>query len=68
MSNRALTPLDMPWLQHSKEWWLAATLSTLIPVIYSFSGGMRASIMTDTTQVGSASFHLHLVLKRVVKT
>lgn len=38
-------------LQHSKQWWLAATLSTSIPVIYSFSGGMRASIMTDATQV-----------------
>lgn len=38
-------------LQHSKTWWLGATLSTLIPVIYSFSGGMRASIMTDATQV-----------------
>ncbi len=41
----------MWWWQHSKEWWLAATLSTSIPVIYSFSGGMRASIMTDTTQL-----------------
>ncbi|CAL8463500.1 g3034 [Coccomyxa elongata] len=42
-----------PWYGplHSKEWWLAATLSTSIPVIYSFSGGMRASIMTDTTQL-----------------
>lgn len=38
-------------MQHSKEWWLAATLSTSIPVIYSFSGGMRASIMTDATQL-----------------
>lgn len=38
-------------VQHSKEWWLAAVLSTCIPVIYSFSGGMRASIMTDTTQL-----------------
>ena len=37
--------------QHSKDWWLAAALSTSIPVIYSFSGGMRASIMTDATQV-----------------
>lgn len=38
-------------MQHSKEWWLGAVLSTSIPVIYSFSGGMRASIMTDTTQL-----------------
>ena len=38
-------------VQHSKTWWLGATLSTAIPVIYSFSGGMRASIMTDATQV-----------------
>ncbi len=38
-------------VQHSKEWWLGAVLSSSIPVIYSFSGGMRASIMTDTTQL-----------------
>lgn len=35
---------------HSREWWLGAVLSTAIPVIYSFTGGMRASIMTDATQ------------------
>ncbi|EIE27477.1 hypothetical protein COCSUDRAFT_64250 [Coccomyxa subellipsoidea C-169] len=42
-----------PWFGplHSKEWWLGAVLSSSIPVIYSFSGGMRASIMTDTTQL-----------------
>ena len=36
---------------HSTNWWLGACLSTLIPVIYSFTGGMRASVMTDMTQV-----------------
>lgn len=35
---------------HSREWWLGAVLSTAIPVIYAFTGGMRASIMTDSTQ------------------
>ena len=40
--------LCMP--QHSKGWWLGAVLSTAIPVLYSFSGGMRASLMTDATQ------------------
>ena len=36
---------------HSTNWWLGACLSTLIPVIYSFTGGMRASVMTDMSQV-----------------
>ncbi len=36
---------------HSTSWWLGACLSTLIPVIYSFTGGMRASVMTDMSQV-----------------
>ena len=44
-------------VQHSKTWWLGATLSTAIPVIYSFSGGMRASIMTDATQVSHLLAH-----------
>ncbi len=35
---------------HSREWWLGAVLSTAIPVIYAFTGGMRASIMTDAAQ------------------
>ncbi|KAK9829007.1 hypothetical protein WJX72_003371 [[Myrmecia] bisecta] len=35
---------------HSTAWWLAACLSTLVPVIYAFSGGMRASIVTDVMQ------------------
>ena len=34
-------------LQHSASWWLGAIFSTLIPVIYALSGGMRASIVTD---------------------
>ena len=35
-------------------------LSTAIPVLYSFSGGMRANIMTDATQVNPVSFrHFH---------
>ena len=38
------------WLQHSKEWWLGACLSTVIPVIYSLTGGMRASLITDVAQ------------------
>lgn len=37
-------------VQHSKEWWLGACLSTLIPVIYSLTGGMRASLVTDVAQ------------------
>ena len=41
-------------LQHSTEWWLAACLSTLVPVIYSVSGGMRASIVTDVMQSAAA--------------
>ena len=36
---------------HSTNWWLGACLSTIIPVIYSFTGGMRASVMTDMSQV-----------------
>ncbi|KAK9831522.1 hypothetical protein WJX81_005358 [Elliptochloris bilobata] len=36
---------------HSREWWLGAVLSTAIPVVYAFTGGMRASIMTDSTQI-----------------
>ena len=40
---------------HSREWWLGAVLSTAIPVIYSFTGGMRASIMTDATQARTAA-------------
>lgn len=37
-------------VQHTKEWWLGACLSTAIPVIYSFTGGMRASLVTDVAQ------------------
>lgn len=37
-------------MQHTKEWWLGACLSTAIPVIYSFTGGMRASLVTDVAQ------------------
>eukprot|EP00891_Asterochloris_glomerata_P000355 jgi/Astpho2/355/Aster-02232 len=35
---------------HSASWWLGAIFSTLIPVIYALSGGMRASIVTDVAQ------------------
>ena len=41
-------------MQHSKEWWLGATMSTLIPVVYAFTGGMRASLVTDAGQVCDA--------------
>ena len=44
----------MPHLQHSTEWWLAVCLSTLVPVIYSVSGGMRASLVTDVLQAAAA--------------
>ena len=37
-------------MQHSKEWWLGACLSTVIPVIYALTGGMRASLITDVAQ------------------
>lgn len=37
-------------VQHTREWWLGACLSTAIPVIYSFTGGMRASLVTDVAQ------------------
>ena len=37
-------------VQHSKEWWLGATMSTLVPVVYAFTGGMRASLVTDAGQ------------------
>lgn len=36
---------------HSTEFWLGCCLSTLIPVIYAFTGGMRASVVTDTGQM-----------------
>ena len=49
-------------IQHSKGWWLGGVLSTAIPVIYSFSGGMRASIMTDATQVLQSSFKPRSIL------
>lgn len=37
-------------MQHTKEWWLGACLSTAIPVVYSVTGGMRASLVTDVAQ------------------
>lgn len=42
--------LTVLFLQHTSGWWLGAIFSTLIPVIYAFTGGMRASIMTDLGQ------------------
>lgn len=45
----ALAEAHLP-VQHTKEWWLGACLSTAIPVIYSFTGGMRASLVTDVAQ------------------
>lgn len=50
-------------VQHTKEWWLGACLSTAIPVIYSFTGGMRASLVTDVAQsVICIGFLLALVI------
>ena len=57
MHVRFLHAICRAHVQHSKTWWLGATLSTAIPVIYSFSGGMRASIMTDATQVSHLLAH-----------
>ncbi|KAL3138479.1 hypothetical protein ABBQ32_006269 [Trebouxia sp. C0010 RCD-2024] len=49
--------------EHTKEWWLGACLSTAIPVIYSFTGGMRASLVTDVAQsVICIGFLLALVI------
>lgn len=50
-------------VQHTKEWWLGACLSTLIPVIYSFTGGMRASLVTDVAQsVTCVGFLIGLII------
>ena len=50
-------------VQHTKEWWLGACLSTTIPVIYSFTGGMRASLVTDVAQsVTCVGFLIALVI------
>ena len=50
-------------VQHTKEWWLGACLSTAIPVIYSFTGGMRASLVTDVAQsVTCIGFLIALVI------
>eukprot|EP00878_Enallax_costatus_P010689 GHUV01011165.1.p1 GENE.GHUV01011165.1~~GHUV01011165.1.p1 ORF type:complete len:509 (+),score=97.58 GHUV01011165.1:266-1792(+) len=35
---------------HSPEWWAAAVVSTAIPMFYCFTGGMRASLLTDIFQ------------------
>jgi Na+/proline symporter len=40
---------------HSPAWWAAAVVSTAIPLIYCFTGGMRASLFTDVFQVGSSA-------------
>jgi hypothetical protein len=37
---------------HSGAWWAAAAASTAIPALYCFTGGMRASLVTDVLQVG----------------
>ena len=49
LSTHPSNPLSH--VQHSKEWWLGATMSTLVPVVYAFTGGMRASLVTDAGQV-----------------
>ena len=50
-------------MQHTKEWWLGACLSTAIPVIYSVTGGMRASLVTDVAQsVTCVGFLIGLII------
>ena len=36
---------------HSAAWWAAACVSTAIPALYCFTGGMRAALLTDVYQV-----------------
>ncbi|KAL0034477.1 hypothetical protein WJX79_004596 [Trebouxia sp. C0005] len=48
--SNALVVAGFYGAEHTKEWWLGACLSTAIPVVYSVTGGMRASLVTDVAQ------------------
>lgn len=46
----------------SDPWWAAAVLSTVLPLIYVFFGGMRSSLVSDTAQAFVAIIFLAIVL------
>ncbi|GAQ80925.1 solute symporter family protein [Klebsormidium nitens] len=50
----------------SGPWWTAAILSTLLPLVYSFTGGMRASLLTDAVQAVIAIVFLIATLAYLV--
>ncbi|CAM9272467.1 unnamed protein product [Chrysoparadoxa australica] len=47
---------------HSFNWWLAAILSTAIPLAYVGIGGMRSSLLSDFVQAGSAVAFMAVIL------
>lgn len=46
----------------SSPWWAAAVLSTALPLVYVFCGGMRSSLISDAAQALLASVFLVVVL------
>mmetsp|Transcript_91134 Transcript_91134/g.162236 ORF Transcript_91134/g.162236 Transcript_91134/m.162236 type:complete len:719 (+) Transcript_91134:41-2197(+) len=49
----------------SKDYWGACWLSTLIPAVYVFMGGMRASLFSDTVQAFIAVAFMLVVLSTI---
>lgn len=47
---------------HSPSWWAAVILSTAIPAVYVFIGGMRSSLTSDAIQAFLAAVLLFIVL------
>lgn len=58
--RRSARTLSFHALQGSAQWWTAAILSTVLPLIYSYTGGMRASLVTDAVQVGPEHVSEHM--------
>ncbi|KAJ8600583.1 hypothetical protein CTAYLR_008171 [Chrysophaeum taylorii] len=49
----------------SDPWWAAAILSTALPLVYVFAGGMRSSLISDTAQAAVAIVFLVVVLAAI---
>lgn len=49
----------------SDPWWAAAILSTVLPLIYVFGGGMRSSLISDSAQAAVAIVFLVVVLAAI---
>ncbi|KAK3285628.1 hypothetical protein CYMTET_6778 [Cymbomonas tetramitiformis] len=48
--------------EHESQWWLAAIVSTAIPLTYVLMGGMQSSLLSDVAQAGLGVFFLFFVL------